>query len=196
MKITNIETRRLKAALKTPFRTALRSVEFLEDIVVLIHTDTGDTGYGEGGPTPVITGETIGTMEAVIDYIKPRLIGRGIGEFDLMIETIHESILNNKTAKSALEIALYDLLAKSKKMPLYKMLGGEKTTFHTDITISLGETEEMVNNALDAILRGYRILKIKETTVPFCKQPRFLPSSASNRTANDKARGRQNAWRR
>ncbi|MEA3418777.1 MAG: dipeptide epimerase [Campylobacterota bacterium] len=161
MKITAIETKTLRAALKTPFQTALRRVEFLEDMIVLIHTNNGLTGYGEGAPTPVITGETMGTMQAVIDYLKPFLIGRELEDFDALTNIVQHRILKNTTAKSALEIALYDLKAKSQNLPLYQMLGGEQREFETDITISLGETEKMVSDSLDAIARGYNILKLK-----------------------------------
>jgi hypothetical protein len=42
--------------LKTPFKTALRTVEAVEDIVVMINTDTGHVGYDEAPATAVITG--------------------------------------------------------------------------------------------------------------------------------------------
>ena len=161
MKITKIETKKLTAPLKTPFQTALRRVEFLEDLVVIIHTDSGLKGYGEGAPTPVITGETMGTMQAVIDYLTPFLIGREIEDFDTLIDIVQHRILKNTTAKSALEIALYDLKAKSQNLPLYQMLGGVQKEFETDITISLEETEKMVSDTLSAIALGYTILKIK-----------------------------------
>ena len=161
MKITKIETKKLTAPLKTPFQTALRRVEFLEDLVVIIHTDSGLKGYGEGAPTPVITGETMGTMQAVIDYLTPFLVGREIEDFESLIDIVQHRILKNTTAKSALEIALYDLKAKSQNLPLYQMLGGVQTEFETDITISLGETEKMVSDTLSAIALGYTILKIK-----------------------------------
>ena len=133
----------------------------MEDLVVIIYTDSGLVGYGEGAPTPVITGETMGTMQAVIDYLKPFLIGREMEEFDLLIDIVQHRILKNTTAKSALEIALYDLRAKSQKLPLYRLLGGEKTEFETDITISLGETKKMVDDSLVAVELGYNILKLK-----------------------------------
>lgn len=166
MKITKIESKLLKAPLKTPFQTALRRVESLEDLVVLIHTDSGLVGYGEGAPTPVITGETIGTMRAVIEYLTPLLIGREIEEFDLLIATMHNSILKNTTAKSAIEIALYDLKAQSQKLPLYQMLGGSQREFVTDITISLGSIESMVSASLSALELGYSILKLKVGETP------------------------------
>ena len=161
MKITKIETKKLTAPLKTPFQTALRRVEFLEDLVVIIHTDSGLKGYGEGAPTPVITGETMGTMQAVIDYLTPFLVGRETEDFESLIDIVQHRILKNTTAKSALEIALYDLKAKSQNLPIYQMLGGVQTEFETDITISLGETAKMVSDTLSAIALGYTILKIK-----------------------------------
>lgn len=166
MKITKIETKLLQAPLKSPFRTALRRVEALEDLVVLIHTESGLIGYGEGAPTPVITGETLGTMQAVIAYLTPLLIGREIQEFDLLLATIHSSILKNTTAKSALEIALYDLIAQSEKLPLYQMLGGTHREFETDITISLGSVKSMVSASLSALELGYSILKLKVGETP------------------------------
>ncbi len=161
MKITNIVTKTLTAPLKTPFVTSLRRVERLEDLVVMIECDDGSIGYGEGASTPVITGETMGSMVACIDYLKPHLLGRDIADFDTLLHLIHTLIVKNSTAKSALEIALYDLKAKSAKLPLYRMLGGTKTSFRTDITISLGEIDIMIEDAHKAIALGYDTLKIK-----------------------------------
>lgn len=161
MKIKNIQTKTLKAPLKNPFITSLRRVDALEDLVVIIECDDGTVGYGEGAPTPVITGETIGSMVACIEYIKPHLIGLDIEDFDTIIKSVHNLILKNTTAKSALEIALYDLKAKASKLPLYRMLGGTKTTFSTDITISMGEIDKMIADCHDAVALGYDTLKIK-----------------------------------
>ena len=161
MKITNIRTTTLKAPLKNPFITSLRRVDALEDLVVIIECDNGLVGYGEGASTPVITGETMGSMSATIEYIKPHLIGLDIEDFDAILKAVHKTIIKNTTAKSALEIALYDLKAKSLKQPLYKMLGGTKTNFKTDITISMGEINKMVFDSLNAVDLGYDILKIK-----------------------------------
>ena len=137
MKIKTVRTQILKAPLKTPFVTALRRVEALEDLVVMIECDNGLVGYGEGAPTPQITGETIGSMMAAIDYISPHLLDRELDDFDAILKAVHQLIVKNTTAKSALEIALYDLKAKSQKQPLFCMLGGTQTVFTTDITISM-----------------------------------------------------------
>ncbi|MCF6244819.1 MAG: dipeptide epimerase [Sulfurovum sp.] len=161
MKIIDIHTKRLHAPLQTPFITSLRRVDSLEDLVVIIECDDGTLGYGEGAPTPVITGETIGSMIATIEYIKPHIIGKEIAYFDIILNNIHNLILKNTTAKSMLEIALYDLKSKSCKLPLYRMLGGTKHTFKTDITISMGEIEQMISDCHKAVSLGYDTLKIK-----------------------------------
>jgi len=161
MKIINISTKILKAPLKTPFVTSLRRVDMLEDIVVAIECSDGSVGYGEGAPTPVITGETTGSIIAAVEYIKPFITGMEIDDFDMLLAQLHKLMVKNTTAKSALEIALYDLKAQSAKKPLFRMLGGTRKEFKTDITISMNETEEMVADALKAVMLGYDTLKIK-----------------------------------
>lgn len=162
MKIKQIRTTTFKAPLKTPFKTALRRVDHLEDLVVIIECNDGTLGYGEGAPTPVITGETMGSMIAAIEHIRPTLIGLDIEEdFEAILSNLHRSIVKNTTAKSALEIALYDLGSQAVKLPLYRMLGGMQTTFKTDITISMNDIDQMVADSLQAVERGYEILKIK-----------------------------------
>ena len=47
MKITKVRLGRISVPLRTPFKTALRSVNSVEDVIVEIHTDCGAVGYGE-----------------------------------------------------------------------------------------------------------------------------------------------------
>src|SRR6185437_1346435 len=83
MKITDIRFGMLRVPLKTPFKTALRTVDTVEDIVVMVHTDSGRIGYGEAPATAVITGDTHGSIvDAIRHYIAPRLIGQDIGDLN------------------------------------------------------------------------------------------------------------------
>jgi o-succinylbenzoate synthase len=161
VKISDIRTELLRAPLKNPFITSLRRVDALEDLIVIIECDDGSIGYGEGAPTPVITGETIGSINAAIALIKPFLTGLEIEDFDTVLYHVHSHIVKNTTAKSALEIALYDLRAKSLSLPLYQMLGGTKKRFETDITISMAEIDKMITDCQKAVTLGYSTLKIK-----------------------------------
>jgi o-succinylbenzoate synthase len=162
MKIKDIKIKRISVPLKTPFKTALRTVERVEDIIVEIYTDTGNIGFGEAPPTGVITGDTIGSIiGAIEDHIKKSIIGMDIENFETVIQKLNKCIVKNTSAKAAVDIALYDLYGQLYKAPLYKLLGGFRKEITTDITISVNEPEEMVKDSMDAIKRGYKTLKIK-----------------------------------
>ena len=162
MKITDIRFGMLRVPLKTPFKTALRTVETVEDIVVSIHTDTGHVGYGEAPATAVITGDTHGSIVSAINkFIAPRLIGEEIANLNRITRLIQGALERNTSAKAAVEIAVYDLWAQLYDTPLYKMLGGGEPVITTDITISVDHIDKMVADSLSAVDRGFESLKIK-----------------------------------
>ncbi len=162
MIIKDIEIGEIFIPLAKPFKTALRTVENVEDIVIKITTDTGQEGYGEAPPTAVITGDTKGSIvTAVRDFIKPALTGMEIENLDGIFGRLDSCIVKNTSAKAAVDMAVYDLYAKRYQAPLYRLLGGSKTEIETDITISVNPIPEMVADSLDAVKQGYRILKIK-----------------------------------
>ena len=162
MKITDIELGMLRVPLKTPFKTALRTVDTVEDIVVLVRTDSGHTGHGEAPPTAVITGDTHGSIvEAIERHIKPRLIGQDISNLNHICGLIQNSMERNTSAKAAVEIAVYDLWGQLYDAPLYKMLGGGDPVITTDITISVDHIDKMVADSIAAVERGFDSLKIK-----------------------------------
>ena len=162
MKITQIRIAELQVPLKRPFKTALRTVNQIEDVVVEIHTDEGMIGYGEAAPTAVITGDSKGGIIAAIrDHITPVLIGQSIENMEAIFELIDASILKNTSAKAAVDMAIYDLFGQSLDTPVYQLLGGYRDVLETDLTISLNSPDVMAEDALDAIRHGYKTLKIK-----------------------------------
>jgi o-succinylbenzoate synthase len=162
MKITEIQFGMLRVPLKTPFKTALRTVDMVEDIVVILKTDTGHSGYGEAPATAVITGDTHGSIiEAIRKFIQPRLIGAEVANLNQNINLIQTSLERNFSAKAAVEIALYDLFGQLYDAPLYKLLGGGDPLITTDITISVDYIDKMVADSLSAVERGFESLKIK-----------------------------------
>lgn len=162
MKIARIETGEVRIPLVTPFKTALRTVDSVNDIVVRITADDGQAGFGEAPPTAVITGDTKDSIRGAIEeFIAPNLVGMEIDNLDGIMKKLHGCILKNTSAKAAVDMAVYDLFAKSCKKPLYKVLGGSRSEIETDLTISVNEIGEMVEDSLRAVEQGFRILKIK-----------------------------------
>ena len=83
MKITKVRLGRISVPLRVPFKTALRQVNSVEDIIVEIHTDSGEVGFGEAPPTGVITGDTTGAIiGAFQDHISKTLVGRDVDDFE------------------------------------------------------------------------------------------------------------------
>lgn len=167
MRITDIRLGMISVPLIVPFKTALRSVNSVEDVIVEIHTDTGHVGYGEAPPTGVITGDTTGSIiGAINDHIMKVLIGRDVDDFEDIIRAVNGSIINNTSAKAAVDMALWDLYGQLYKIPVYKMLGGSRKSIETDITISVNSPEEMARDAVRAIENGYNCLKVKVGSNP------------------------------
>jgi o-succinylbenzoate synthase len=162
MRITDIRIGEISVPLRTPFKTALRTVNSVEDIIVEIHTDAGKIGYGEAPPTGVITGDTKGSIiGAIKDHIKKTIVGMDVENFEEIMRRLDKSIIKNTSAKAAVDIALYDLYGQLYNAPIYKLLGGYRKEIITDITISVNPPEEMAKDSLDAVKRGFETLKIK-----------------------------------
>lgn len=162
MKIKAIQVGSISLPLVRPFKTALRTVEAVNDIVVRVIADDGSVGYGEAPPTAVITGDTTGSILcAVRDFIRPALVGMDLDDLDAVMAKLDGCMVHNTTPKAAVDMALYDLWAKAQGKPLYQLLGGARTSFKTDITISVNPVDQMVADSLDAVRQGFDILKIK-----------------------------------
>ena len=162
MKITKVKLGRISVPLRTPFKTALRSVNSVEDVIVEVHTDTGAVGYGEAPPTGAITGDTTGAiLGAIQDHIAKTIIGRGVDELEPLLQTIQKCIVGNSSAKAAVDMAVWDLYGQLYHIPVYKLLGGGRKNIVTDITISVNDPETMASDALKALARGYDCLKMK-----------------------------------
>lgn len=172
MKIKKIELGYVDIPLITPFKTALRTVSTVNDLILRITADDGTVGYGEAPPTAVITGDTKESIEAAIrGYIAPAILGMEMGSDEALLSVMgamEKAIAKNTSAKAAVDIALFDLYARAKGLPLFRlpMLSGNsgcgvRTAIETDITISVNEPEEMVKDSLRAVRDGFRVLKVK-----------------------------------
>ena len=185
MKITEIRLGKISVPLRVPFKTALRSVSSVEDVIVEIHTDTGAVGYGEAPPTGAITGDTTGAIiGALQDHIIKTLVGRDVDDFEDVMKALNSCIVKNTSAKAAADMALWDLYGQLYKIPVYKLMGGARKSIVTDITISVNDPEEMARDAVNAIERGYDCLKVKVGADPSLDVARL---AAVRQAVGDKA---------
>ncbi|HAE38343.1 MAG TPA: dipeptide epimerase [Candidatus Riflebacteria bacterium] len=162
MRITNIRTGVLSIPLRTPFKTALRTIDHIASIVVAVDTDAGVTGIGEAHPTGPITGESHGSVRgAISEFMLPKLKGKEIANLEDTLNTLDASIIKNTSAKAAVEMAIFDLFGRLYNIPVYRLLGGYRNKVETDLTISVNSPEEMAEDSKIAVARGFKILKLK-----------------------------------
>lgn len=162
MNIQSIEVSIEKLPLIKPFKTALRTTDEIENVVVMLQLESGITGMGAAAPTVAITGDsTEGIVGIIQSVIAPQLIGRPITQLNELSRIVQQSCVGNTSSKAAVEIAVYDALCKYWKIPLYQFLGGNTNSLLNDMTISIGEEEQMVRDAKQIIHDGFSIIKIK-----------------------------------
>jgi L-Ala-D/L-Glu epimerase len=162
MIIKDIETFRVAVPLIKPFKTALRTVTTAEAIFVRVTCDNGITGWGEAPPTVVITGDSLLSIEsAILQVIKPFLENKSLLNYELIFQGLKTIMVGNSSAKAAIDMALYDCISKFCKLPLYQFLGGHKKLLETDFTVSVNGPEEMGDDAVSYIQKGFNVLKVK-----------------------------------
>ncbi|GEK34912.1 dipeptide epimerase [Kurthia sibirica] len=162
MKITAIYTEKVAVPLKKPFKTALRTVNIAESIYITIELENGRRGFGEAPPTLVITGDSLASIDfAIHGVFKPLLVGRHLEEFEDIFVQLHKAIVRNTSAKAAVDMAIYDLLAQQANLPLFQYLGGAKSELKTDYTVSVNAASEMAADAQQYVQDGFDLLKIK-----------------------------------
>ena len=167
MKITDIAIGTISVPLITPFKTALRTVDRIQDLIVRVTLDSGETGYGEAPPTAVITGETSQSIAAALcDYLAPAALNSDPADRNEFFSRLDRAMAKNTSAKAALDIAVHDAVSRSLGLPLFRFLGSRapekvRNILETDLTISLNDPEIMAADARNAVGRGFKILKVK-----------------------------------
>ena len=165
MRISEIALGEIRIPLITPFKTALRTVERVEDLTVRITLESGAVGYGEAPPTAVITGETKTSIAGAIrEFLAPAIRGMAFEEPGQVWERMDRAMAKNTSAKAALDIALHDAWAREKGIPLFRALcpdGTARSELETDLTISVNDPDTMARDAEKAVRDGFRVLKVK-----------------------------------
>ena len=162
MKIVDVKVGKIKIPLKRPFKTALRTVYFAEDIIVKLISQSGLIGFGSAASTLAITGDSLPSIiSCILEELKPKILGVELTHIECVMSKLHSSIVNNTSALSAIDMAIYDLYAQSLNLPLYKLLGGYRNLTFTSVTISANPPEVMVADALVALEDGFSDLKLK-----------------------------------
>ena len=155
-----LSTHQLDLHLTVPFRISRGVQNTSPNAIVELHYDDL-VGYGEASPSEYY-GETVATVLACLP-----LLSAGLGDDPFLLDDIMQrldyTLGLNPSAKAAINMALYDLIGKKLRIPLYQLLGlNPDNTPTTSFTIGIDTPEIMAQKALQA--KDYPILKIKVGT--------------------------------
>ncbi|WP_049928791.1 dipeptide epimerase [Halopiger goleimassiliensis] len=147
--------------LEFPF-TIARGTQTETEVVTVRIADEDAVGVGGAGPSAHY-GETADTVAAVL----PDLLAvvEDVGDphqLERIERRMRETVRRNPAARTAVSIALHDLVAKRLEVPLYRYWGLDPTeTVASSYTIGIDDTETMREKTETALERGHEVLKVK-----------------------------------
>lgn len=98
----------------------------VDSVVVRLDTDGGATGWGEVCPIPGYLPASAASARAAIEELAPALLGVDPVGPEAVIARLDRPLPGHPHAKSAIDIALWDLTAKAAGLPLHALLGGRR----------------------------------------------------------------------
>ena len=174
MKITDVRAHHIRIpydAGPASFRQGASAISALDMVVVEVTTDGGLTGWGDA--FAYVCPRT--TLTAVEEMVAPQARGQDVPEPE-KIPALMEQIQRNlhlfgrygitMFAISGLDIALWDLVAKIKGVPLHRLIGGArraKIPAYASL-LRIGKPDSIAVECETARKLGYSAIKLHETT--------------------------------
>ena len=162
MQITRVEVTPLELRLRRPVRMAGSGpVEGVTAIFVRLETRDGRSAWGCTVASPELTAEQPGDVlhacrecAALIPDLHPTNI-------EYSLNMLSSRVPITASTLCAYDLAFHDLLGQAAGMPLYRLLGGYRSSIPTSVTIPLGTLDDGLEIALDRASKGFRMLKGK-----------------------------------
>lgn len=149
-----------------PFTIATGTMDYAQNLFIRIHTGEGITGVGECSAFPMIAGETQATCFEMAKDFAALWKNKRADDMEARLNELDLFTAGNYTAKSAFDLALYDIAAKAANQPLYQYLGGKQKNIESDLTIGIGTPEQMAASAAAFKAKGVTMIKVKLGKAP------------------------------
>lgn len=163
MKIDRIELREIRLPLVAPFETSFGVTTERRIILVRVFSE-GLTGWGEctcnEGPFYNHEGTDMAWI-VLRDFAGPYTIGKETGSPE-EAAGLTARIRGNRMARAAIETAVWDLEAKRRGVPLWKLLGGTQAEIPCGVSLGLQDTDAALLEKIETELKaGYQRIKLK-----------------------------------
>jgi L-alanine-DL-glutamate epimerase-like enolase superfamily enzyme len=165
MKITAIEAYRVELPLhEGSYKwSGGNLVEIFDSTIVAVSTDAGITGYGEVCPLgPAYLPAYAAGARAGIGELAPHLIGQDPTELAVVNRVMDCAMRGHPYAKSALDMACWDILGKAAGLPVAALMGGRfGSDFALYRAISQDTPEAMAGMVATYRAQGYTKFQLK-----------------------------------
>ena len=163
MKIDEIILREVGMRLKGPFETSFGTICGRRIALVEVRCD-GVSGWGEvtAAEGPFYNSETTDIAWIVLcNFVAPLVLGKNIKTASEVMQLL-EPIRGHEMAKAALETALWDVEARQKGLPLWRLLGGTRPEIACGVSLGIRHDPQELIGAVEKELKdGYQRIKIK-----------------------------------
>tara|TARA_R110002020_G_scaffold53338_1_gene149258 strand:- start:1306 stop:2409 length:1104 start_codon:yes stop_codon:yes gene_type:complete len=163
MKITGMSVWHLPlTSLETYHMAGGKTCDTVESVVIRIDTASGLSGWGEVCPIPHYLPAYAGGVAPAIEEMTGQAIGHEFDSPDATMARLDAWLPGHVYAKSAIDIALWDLFGKALGAPLYTLFGGRRSqTLPLYHSITCVAPEDMARMARDAFKSGIRQFQAK-----------------------------------
>lgn len=160
MRIARVTVWARALALAKPYRLSGGRLLFesLDSTFVRVDTHEGVSGWGEACPWGASYLPAHGPgVRAALETLAPALLGRDPCALDAINRAMDTALPGHPYAKSALDMACWDILGRATGMPLWRLLGGDAAQpVALSSSIPTGTPQEMLAAIAEARTRGYR----------------------------------------
>ena len=171
MKITRIESFAVEIPLKPErrMRSALGQHVVSRYVIIRVETDAGIEGVSEATVMERWSGETVWGAKALIDNVlAPLLMDFDPYDIEGIDDRMDGACRHNWFAKSAIEMACWDIQGKEAGKPVYELLGGAVRPREIRCRFSMGAypPERAQRRAQELVDEGFTTIKVKVGTNP------------------------------
>jgi len=163
MSVERIELALLELPYVHFFETSFGREEDRTFILLKVFAD-GEVGYGEvvADKSPLYSYETTSTAWLMLkEFLIPQVFSKSVIEPSEFYEAV-QVFKGHPMAKAGLELALWDLHAKKRGLPLWKIYGGTKQEIASGVSVGIQDTvEQLVERIVSFLDEGYQRVKIK-----------------------------------
>jgi L-alanine-DL-glutamate epimerase-like enolase superfamily enzyme len=139
-----------------------KTCDTVETVVIAIDTDAGITGWGEVCPIPHYLPAYARGVAPALQELAPVMIGADPIGVEALMAKVDAHLKGHDYAKSALDLALWDITGKLAGLPLYTLMGGlwqaDLPLYHS---ITCIQPDEMARIALEAKAQGITQFQVK-----------------------------------